>query len=224
MDLDEAERLLPVPAEVLPQLAEGSATGRPRDLVATRPELRAARARLAAAQETLRGAWLQALPTLSLSANAGGQIYASDDLSSTETWGFGANISVPIFRGLRERAAVREAQADVSAAQHALEGALIQAVSQVEGAIASEREQREQLQANLELLEAARLAFQVSRDSYIEGVSSYLMVMSSLASLQVAELTIIQNQRAVISARLGLYQALGGSWTRGLAPGDVGEE
>ncbi len=201
----------------LPDLPERPSTGTPRDLVENRPEIRAARARLAAAREQLRGAWLAAMPTLALSANAGGQLFVSDEASVQETWGFGINLSLPVFRGLVERAGVREARSEVNAANHTLESTILQAISDVEGALASEEEQLEQLEANREMLAAADLAFRVSRDGFVEGVGSYLAVLTALASLQQAELTLLGTHRALLSARLRVLDTLGGRWTRGLS-------
>lgn len=202
---------------VLPELPEQPATGTPRDLVENRPEIRAARARLASARERVHGAWLAAMPTLALSANAGGQLYVSDEANTQETWGFGVGLSLPVFRGLVERASMREARSEVNAANHSLESAVLQAISDVEGALAAEEEQLEQLRAHQEMLEAAELAFRVSRDGFIEGVGSYLAVLSTLASLQQAELTVLGTRRSLLSARIRVLHTVGGGWTRGLS-------
>ena len=113
--------------------------------------------------------------------------------------------------------ATREARAGVREAESALEGGLLQASSDVEGALAAERERSEQLEANQQMLSSARDAFDVARRSYASGVGSYLSVMTALSSFQQAELTVLQTRRNVLAARMELYQALGGSWTRGLA-------
>lgn len=201
----------------LPDLPPPPSTGTPRDLLDSRADLRAAFDRLEASRRQATSARRAMLPTLSVGGNAGYQGFDSGEYRDQSTWGFSVTLSVPAFQGFADHAALREAQANADAARHSLQQGIVQATSDIEGAIASEAEQREQLEAHQAMFEAARQAFDVARDAYVAGVGNYLSILAALGSLQAAELTVLQSERAVISARLALYAALGGEWTEGLA-------
>jgi multidrug efflux system outer membrane protein len=191
-------------------------TGRPAQLLNHRPDLRAAQARLVAAERQVRAARRAALPTLALSAQAGGQGFRANEFRHQGLWGAGVSLSVPLFQGLSEYAAIREARAQVRAAEETLHQAALQAVAEVEGALASAQEQEEQRDAHQRMLEAAQQAFSVTRDSYAAGIGTYVSVLAALGARQQAELTMVQTRRAVVGARLQLWQALGGAWTQDL--------
>ncbi len=207
---------IPESARLPQQVPPPPATGRPIDLLENRPDLRAAQARLDAAQHQRRSRSRAALPTLGISGSAGGSLFIGDEADTQATWSVGTTLSVPLFRGLSNVAATREARATVREAEHLLDQGLLQASSDVEGALAAERENRAQLAEHQRMLEAAEQAYTVARRSYAGGIGNYLSVMTALATFQASELTVLQSRRNVLSARTQLYQALGGQWTQGL--------
>lgn len=192
-------------------------TGRPADLIESRPDLRASMARLQSSRHQLRSSRRAFLPTLGISGSAGGQMFIGDEADAQSTWNVGMNLSLPLFRGLSNVASTREAEANIREASSSLEGALLQASSEVEGALELERESGETLEAHEQMLVAAQEAFESARRSYVGGIGGYLSIMTALSSLQQAELLVLQSQRNMLSARSDLYQSLGGSWTIGLA-------
>jgi len=209
-------------AEALPDLPPAPATGAPRDLLEHRPDLRAGRHRVRAAREQRRSSERAALPALGLSAQGGGQAYLSEEYSRIGYWSVGVDLSLPLFRGLSEAASRREARASEREAEHVLEGAVLQAITDVESAVASEQEGTEQLEADHEQLEAARLAYESARDSYVSGVGTYLATLTALVTYQSSQITVLQSHRSLLGARLELHGALGGPWTERLgarAPG-----
>jgi NodT family efflux transporter outer membrane factor (OMF) lipoprotein len=197
-------------------------TGRPADLLESRPDLRASSARLESSRHQLRSSRRAFLPTLGISGSAGGELFISDEADAQTTWNVGMNLSLPLFNGLSNVASTREAEANIREASASLEGALLQASTEVEGALDLERESEETLEAHRDMLVAAQEAFESAQRSYVGGVGSYLSVMTALSSLQQAELLVLQSERNVLSARGDLYQSLGGSWTRGLATRGTG--
>lgn len=135
------------------------------------------------------------------------------------SWSIGARMSFPIFNAGRNVASLQQARAAERAAAHSLGQAQRRAVAAVESAVVADRAQRDRLTAVGGQLEAADTAFEAARARYVDGVGDYLTVLSTLVARQNAEFQALQARRDVLSARINLHEALGGSWTRDLAGG-----
>lgn len=206
----------------LPDLPPAPATGTPADLADNRPDLRASDARLVAAQSRKDAAAGALAPSLSLSGNVGTQLIYFDELDTQETWGLGASLSIPLFQGTRNWAALIEARAGQRVAADSHSQAVLQAIQDVENAVVREQETTEQLRAHQAQLDAARLAFDESRRHYESSLTSYLTVLTALSSQQQAELSVLSTRRNLLDARIRLYESLGGAWTDGLSATDGG--
>ena len=129
---------LPLPAE-LPSL------GLPADLLAARPDVRAAGVRLKAADWQVAEARANRLPALRLTAGAS---YAADELDLLfDNWllNLAANLTAPLFDGGRRAAAVNR-QAAVAAENLAhYREAVLTGIKEVEDALVREAKQREHL-------------------------------------------------------------------------------
>jgi len=206
----------------LPDLPPAPATGTPADLADNRPDLRASDARLVAARSRKEAAVGALAPSLSLSGNVGTQLIYFDELDTQETWGLGASLSIPLFQGARNWAALIEARAGQRVAADSHSQAVLQAIQDVENAVVREQETAEQLRAHQAQLDAARLAFDESRRHYESSLTSYLTVLTALSSQQQAELSVLSTRRSLLDARIRLYESLGGAWTDGLSATDGG--
>lgn len=207
---------LPEVAETQRDLPDMPGTGMPLDLMDNRPKLRAAGARLDAAQARAKSVFRNHLPRLSLSGQVGFQGLYRNDWDTDDTWGAGATLSFPLFSGGADYGATEEADASERSARQSLDQLQLQAVSEVDSALIQEHERHEQLAALEEQLDAARQAFEESKLRYGSGLAPYLSVLTALQALQRAELSVVQGRRAVIGSRLQLHQALGGPWTKGV--------
>ncbi|MBZ0273141.1 TolC family protein, partial [bacterium] len=90
---------------------------------------------------------------------------------------------------------------------------------EVEVAAARSRELAAQREAYRAQLAAADAALEQSRYRYVNGLADYQAVLTALGARQQAELGLIETHRQLIAARLALYDALGGAWTK-----NIGEE
>lgn len=203
-------------SETLPEVVGEPKVGTPRDLVENRPDLRGAAERLDASRDRRWAAYATLMPTVGVSAQAGWQFIDRGESTDQTFWNAGASLSVPIFGGGRTWGGVQGARAAHDAQSAAYEGAVLVATQQVEAALAREVQQRATIEA-LEAQEtAARQAFEAARDQYLQGVTPFLNVQSTLGRLQAAELGSLQGRRDMLSARIGLHEALGGPWTQEL--------
>lgn len=135
------------------------------------------------------------------------------------TWGFGGQLSVPIFNGGRSLAQLRQARAAESTAAHSLTSAHLAAWAAVESAAATDQQQQIRQGALAEQVAAAKQTWELARQRYGEGVGDYLSVLTSLSTWQNAEITALQAHRDALAARIQLLDALGGTWNQDLHRG-----
>jgi NodT family efflux transporter outer membrane factor (OMF) lipoprotein len=215
--LGEAPTTAIVADASLPELPDTVALGVPADLTRHRPDLAAEAERLQAARSRRWSATAGALPSLGVSATTGYQFIDTGEFQSQSFWNAGVKASVPIFNGGRTLAGVRQSRAAYDAQEATLAARTLEAVRQVESALAQERLVRRTLDAQIAQLEAARQAAATAREQYLEGLTPFLNVQTTITREQTAEQTVLQARRDVLTARIALHDALGGPWTRALA-------
>jgi NodT family efflux transporter outer membrane factor (OMF) lipoprotein len=201
---------------VLPAPPAPPPTGTPADLLRRRPDLVSAVATAEAADRRRLSAWLGLAPTLQLNAFTGdqGQLFGADaeEYDWVGNWQIGATASLPLFNGGRKLAAAKGNSANARAAFHDLEQSTLNAVLDVEDARRVLRQRNEELAARTNQADAARLSFQDSRTRYAGGLTPYVNVMTALNTQQVAELSLIQARRDLLTAHISLHNALGAPW------------
>jgi outer membrane protein TolC len=89
--------------------------------------------------------------------------------------------------------------------------AYLTAIEEVENALWQERHQKELLKALEDQISIARSNLAETRNRYRQGLTDYLPVLTALQSLQRLERDILSSQRQLISIRILLYRAIGGS-------------
>lgn len=200
---------LPLPPS-LPDL------GLPADLLAARPDVRAAGLRLQAADWQVAEARANRLPALRLTAGASYDADALDLLFDNWLLNLAANLTAPIFDGGR-RAAVVERQSAVVAENLArYRETVLTAVKEVEDALVRESKQRAHLAALQRQIDVAGKALDQAVDRYRKGLNDYLPVLTQLGSTQRLARDLITRQTALIRYRIALHRALGGDWAGGM--------
>lgn len=186
--------------------------GLPSELLRRRPDVAQAEYQLAASDRNLAAARKRFLPQLRLTSTAGAAFSTliGDPIS---IWSVGGSILAPIFQGgrLTAQADAAGAQRDQAAfayrrtaltAFREVEDALA-AVSRIDAQIAFARSQRDALAEGLRL----------ATNRYREGYSPYLEQLDAQRGLLGAELSLLQLRADALSARVQLFQAMGGGWT-----------
>jgi len=209
VDRDRADLPAPPPA---PQ------TGVPASLLMRRPDLRAAKARLVAADYRVAQAIAARLPGLNLTGSLG---LASPSLSTffeSFVWNITASLAGTIWDGGRLDADIDRTEAVVDEAVAAYGQALLTALVEVESALAQERLTRKRLEVLRSQTQTARATLEAARQRYQAGVGNYLSTLTALRSLQQAEQGLLSAERQLLSSRVQVYRALGSRWTRELEP------
>jgi multidrug efflux system outer membrane protein len=186
--------------------------GLPADLIARRPDLRAAEANLAAADLDVGVARRTFLPTASISGFAGFISPTFEDLLDDDraAWNVQPAVALPLFQAGRLRAnlSAQKARQQIAAESYLL--AVRGAFAEVENALIDHREYLAQLAAQASALQAARTRYELTAKRYEEGVSPYFEVLDASRELFNAELELVQIRRAAYATIIQLYRALGG--------------
>ena len=212
----------------LPEAPPRPAAGLPADLLENRPDVRAAGARLRAADERVHAAVVNRLPALKLTGGAAYQNAEISDLFDDWIWNLAAGLAGPILDGGRRASEARRTQAAADEALTTYGQALLKALREVEDALVQEDRQRELLDRQREQLGLARETLEQARSRYLRGLNDYLPVLTALQTTQVLERSELAAHRQWLSYRLQLHRALGGDWTRALErpppPSETGHE
>jgi len=200
----------------LPRLIPVPPGGLPADLLAARPDVRAAGLRLRAADWEVAAAQADRLPSLNLSARG---IFSSGSLDLLlHNWvaGLAASLTGPVFDGgRREQEEVRtRAVAEERLAAYAKTVAA--AIREVEDSLISENRQGEYIRLLKAQLQAARQTRVNARVQYLNGKSDYLSYLVALNSVQRLERQLAGEKAALVKYRVDLYRTLGGDWIGGL--------
>ncbi|MDD2389983.1 MAG: efflux transporter outer membrane subunit [Desulfobacterales bacterium] len=200
----------------LPDLIPIPAAGIPADLLSKRPDIRAAGFRLQAADWQVAEARANRLPTISLSAQA---LYSADQLDLIfDNWllNLAGNLVGPLIDGGQRSSEVRRQQAVVDEKLAAYRQTVYTAIKEVEDALVTDCRKQQRITALESQIDAARKALEEARQRYFKGVNDYLPVLTQLLAVQGLELDLIQEKTQLLTNRVGLYRALGGTWTDAL--------
>jgi len=199
--------------QALPNLAALPGLGIPADLLERRPDLRAARDRIVAQDYQLASAIAARLPTFVVNGSLAFSSTKPADLLDTFLKSISGTISAPLFDGGRRAAEARRQRALLQEIVANYTQVLLQALLEVDNALARETQQAESLTPLKLQRETAEANLREARARYEQGLTDYLPVLSALTALQTLERTLLDAERQRLSARVQLYRALGGTWT-----------
>lgn len=184
----------------------------PSDLLRRRPDVAQAEYQLAATDKNLAAARKRFLPQLRLNATAGAAFSTllADPIS---IWSIGGSILAPIFQGGRLTAQADAAGAQRDQAAFAYRRTALIAFREVEDALAAVRRIDEQLLFARSQRDALAEGLRLATNRYREGYSPYLEQLDAQRGLLGAELSLIQLRADALTARVQLFQAMGGGWT-----------
>lgn len=195
--------------------------GLPSDLLANRPDIRAAEQRLKAANANIGAARAAFFPRISLTAGVGTASNALSGLfeSGSRSWTFAPQMVLPIFDAgrnsanltlakVRDNIAVTDYEKTVQTAFREVADALV-----ARGALEEQvNDQRAVQEAQADRLRLADLRFQ-------NGVASSIEVLDAQRELFTAEQSLVQTRLLRLTNAIDLYRALGGGLKDGAASG-----
>jgi len=177
-----------------------------------RPDLKAARARVEAAESLSSAARGEGLPSLAVSADYGA--IGNDVPGSLATFTLGAALRVPLFEGGRVRGRVREAEARARQERARLADLRAQVYYEVQSAFLDLKAAEERVGVAEGALALAREQVQQARDRFASGVADNVEVVQAQEALAITAEDHIASLYAHNLARFSLARALGGLETR----------
>ncbi|WP_175219662.1 AdeC/AdeK/OprM family multidrug efflux complex outer membrane factor, partial [Achromobacter deleyi] len=189
--------------------------GLPSELLARRPDIRAAEHQLKGANANIGAARAAFFPTISLTGNAGTASASLGGLfdGGSGAWSFVPQITVPIFAGgsLLANLDLAKVQKNIQVAQY--EKSIQTGFREVADALAGRGTLDEQIQAQQLLVSANQRAYDLSDQRFRQGIDDYLTVLDSQRSLYNAQQTLVNTRLTRLSNLVTLYKVLGGGWT-----------
>ncbi|WP_210396227.1 efflux transporter outer membrane subunit [Motiliproteus sediminis] len=206
-------RALVVDAQ-LPPLPPAVPVGLPSQLLARRADIRAAELRLVAAGLRQDAAHADRFPRISLTGSLGGSSDELGQLLSGDSlvWSLFGNLAQPLFDGGRLEALEGQAASRFEQAQERYRATLLQAFSEVEGALEQESELRN-LVASLALgVAESDLAEQLAYEQYRRGLVDIVTVLEAQRRAFNARSAYIAARNRQLQTRINLHLALGGDF------------
>ena len=189
--------------------------GLPVELLARRPDVAAAEARLIAQNFNIKVARAAFFPSISLSTSAGYQAAALNHLITpgSALASAAASLTAPIFDGgtLRGQLDLAKGRYDELLADY--RKTIVQALTDVETAMTAWRYATRQEALQRIAVETARRAAEIARAQLQAGTVDVTTVLTAETTLFGDEDTLVQVRLARTQALLNLYKALGGGWS-----------
>lgn len=192
--------------------------GIPASLLERRPDVRAAKARVVAADYRVAQAIANRLPSLSLSGSIGFNSVTLGTFFESFIWSIAGSLAGVVWDGGRLDAEIERTKAVVDERVAAYGQTLVTALTEVEGALTQERAGRDRIAILEAQVNTAQQTLDAARRRFSAGIGNYLAVLTALRSLQTAEQSLLTTRRQLLSQRIQVYRALGSEWTRDLKP------
>ncbi len=209
VDIDTIEASLPD----LPPLPE---LGSPMLLLEHRPELRAARDRLAAADREVAAAVADMLPSIRFSVGYDWQSQSISDPFTSGLASIGGSLFQPVFDNDRRGAEVVRHKAIVQERLAAFSQAFLEALREVEDALDQERFQIDYIDDLTVRYRLAIRELETAGSAYADGAAEYLDVINAVQTRQGLQRELVAARRDLLAYRTALYRALGGTWMHDL--------
>jgi multidrug efflux system outer membrane protein len=189
-------------------------TGLPSTLLLRRPDIRAAEARLEALTQRIGSAKAARFPAITLTGSYGWNADGKDRLFNSDSviWNFSRGVVQPLMDAGRLKARQRGVEAQYRQAVSDYADTVLNAFAEVEGALLIRKKQLERRQRELRFLEEARATQRVAQNRYLRGLVQYLDVLNAQQTRFTAEDNLALVDLNILSNRVNLHRALGGSW------------
>jgi NodT family efflux transporter outer membrane factor (OMF) lipoprotein len=196
------EAVLPLPAAL------------PADLLARRPDIAAAQARIDAATQGRKAAKAEFYPNVDLLASAGWAAVGLSPMfgSRAEQFGAGPAVHLPLFDAGTLRAQYAGATAEIDDAVAGYNSALVDAVRQTADALTRIHALEQQIAEHRQMLEAAEAGYQLAQSRYRNGLTNQLTVLSAQNILFGAREGDVSLQAERSVQRVTLLLAVGGGF------------
>lgn len=185
--------------------------GYPVQLLANRPDVRAAEQNYRTAFEQYNVSRAALYPSLTLSANGAYGASLSDIVNvHMGTLNLLAGLAQPVFNGRKLRTQKNVSDLTAQQAELNFKKAILSAGLEVSNAIISARKYREKAVNQTIQLDALNKAYTYSSELLVNGYATYLDVLLAQTGVYNTRVALVETILSSINARIDLYRALGG--------------
>ncbi len=190
------------------------AAGIPADVIARRPDIRAAEQKLRSANAEIGVAIANYFPGISLTGLAG---IATPDLRhglsrNVDGWGIGANLTGPLFQAGQLRANEQMKRDAFLAAKADYEQAVLSALAEVSTTLTQRTKLRDIMKKQEQAVAAYQESVKLSKARYAQGLASYYEVLTAQQGLFPAQTQLAAYRYQYAACIPTLYTQLGGGW------------
>lgn len=182
--------------------------GVPSDLLLHRPDLRATRAELIAADAEIASAIAERLPQVTLT---GSYLYSDTTAYTGPIATIVGAFVQPILDWGERKAAVERNKALYQERLASYTQVYLEAVEEVENALYQENKQREYINRLEDRRRISAKTVDETEALFTQGVDDYLPVLSALQDLRTIERSLISEQLNLVNFRITLHRAIGGA-------------
>lgn len=202
-------------AKPLPALPQRTVVAAPAQVLANRPDIRAAERQFAASIASADAATRELFPTISLSSFFGVQNF--NDLSA-KPWGLGANLTQPILNFGRIEAGIDAADARQQQAFLTYQQTVLEALADMETALSRYINETQRNRALTDAAARSSKAAQLAKQQYREGESGLLDLLIVERDALAAESAQATSDSALRQQLVAIYAAAGGGWAEPETP------
>jgi NodT family efflux transporter outer membrane factor (OMF) lipoprotein len=186
----------------------------PSQIVAQRPDIKAAEANLHQASADVGVAVANRLPNLTLSGNVGASAFKIAELFTPGTGLYvaAANLSQPIFDGMTLLNKQKAAQAALEQADAQYRSTVVNAFQNVTDALRSLQSDAKAVSTARQSEDAAKRSLDIVRMQLKYGQVSQIAVLNAQRTYFRAALSRVQAEATRLSDTAALFMALGGGW------------
>ncbi len=190
------------------------AAGIPADVIARRPDIRAAEQNLRAANADIGVAIANYFPSINLTGLAG---VATPSLRhglsrQQHGWGIGANLTGPLFQAGQLRANEKMKRDAFLSAKADYEQTVLAAMAEISTTLVQRTKLREIMRKQEQAVASYQESVKLSKARYAQGLASYYEVLTAQQGLFPAQQQLASYRYQYASCIPTLYTQLGGGW------------
>ncbi|SCA58354.1 hypothetical protein AB751O23_AA_00230 [Chlamydiales bacterium SCGC AB-751-O23] len=193
----------------LPTLPDLPGLYNPKDLLHLRPDVHLQYQMLLAADQQLAHAISLQFPSSVISLDYQFSAQNLENLFETNVASLAGQIASPIFSAGKIQAHIEVKEAALKESFQNFKQSFFQSLQEIEHSLQNEKNLLEHHKILQQQQRHIQKAFELSKSNYINGISSYLMVLTALNSLQETEVKLIKSEGNILLNRMDLYLALG---------------
>ncbi|MET4138694.1 efflux transporter outer membrane subunit [Pedobacter sp. UYP1] len=208
----KVERKVSLTAFTVP---EHLTTGIPADILAIRPDVKAAELGVMAANAKVGATQANMYPSLNITASGGINAFKASNWFNIPGSLFGTvagGLTQPIFQRRQLKTQFELAKVEKDKAVIEFKRAVLNAVTEVTDALVKLEKLKKQREIEESRVQTLKQAIKNAAMLFKNGMANYLEIITAQSNVLQSELNLMDIERQQLSAMVDLYRSLGGGW------------